>query len=278
MLEIYALGGLSIRLDGKFLTNLGSRKAEAILVYLAVEGGEHSRISLATTFWPESPEVNSLTSLRVALSILRKHVGDFLDITHNSVSIRQGAKIYLDVYDLEVKAARRQINQVLDLYRGDLLEGFHIQDSIGFEDWRRWEGERLLKVVLAALGESISDAIDHEDYQKGQELTRKLLKLDNLDELAHQQYMVALALGGKRPAALNHYKECCSILLQELGVEPSWDLRNLHQQILQEQIKIRPQQVFAKHNLPRPHTSFIGREVGCSPWWDRVGLAKLAWR
>ena len=76
MLEIRTLGGLSLSLDGQQIKDIGSHKAQALLVYLAVDDVLRNRNSLLALFWPESPQVQASTSLRVALSILRKYLGD----------------------------------------------------------------------------------------------------------------------------------------------------------------------------------------------------------
>ena len=54
MLEIKTFGGLSLELDGKRISPLGSHKAEAIAVFLAVEGGRHQRSVIAAKLWPDS--------------------------------------------------------------------------------------------------------------------------------------------------------------------------------------------------------------------------------
>ena len=260
MLGIHTLGSLSIRDGDKEITSIGSRKAEAILVYLAIEGGVHNRHSLAALFWPESPESKALTSLRVALSSLRKSVGENLEISQYMVGMKQGARIYLDVFDLETKLAQRQIDQAIDIYRGDFLQGFHVQGTIDFEDWQLWEGERIRKILVSALQNAISNEIEFGNYKRGQELILHLLKLDNLNEFAHHQYMLAFTLDGQRNAALTHYKEYKQNLMDELGVEPSWEVKNLYQQITQEEITVQPKQFLSKHNLPTQQTSFVGRE------------------
>jgi predicted ATPase/DNA-binding SARP family transcriptional activator len=260
MLEIHTFGSLSIHMGGEELRELGSRKAEAILVYLVMEGGIHSRYSLAALFWPESSDSKALTSLRVALSILRKHVGDYLEICQNTIKIRTGSKIYLDVFDLETKLVQGQIEQALEIYRGDFLEGFHIQDTIVFEDWRLWEQERLRKIVISALQNAISNEMESGNLKHGQDLAKQLLKLDDLNEFAHHQYMLSLALDGQRNGALIHYKTYQAILMDSLGIEPSSEIKNLSQQIYQEQITIRPKQVLSKHNLPTLKNTFIGRD------------------
>ncbi|KPL06630.1 hypothetical protein AMJ86_07785 [bacterium SM23_57] len=260
MLEIYTFGSLAIRIDGKELRELGSRKAEAILVYLVVEGGNHSRHSLAALFWPESSDSKALTSLRVALSTLRKYVGDYLEICQNTIKIKTGSKIYLDCFDLETKLVQGQVDQALEIYRGDFLEGFYIQDAIVFEDWRLWEQERLRKIVVSTLQSTISTEIESGNLKHGQNLARQLLKLDDLNEFAHHQYMLSLALVGQRNGALTHYKKYQAILRDSLGIEPSSEIKFLSQQIAQEQITSRSKQVLSKHNLPSLKTAFIGRE------------------
>ena len=260
MLEIRVLGNLIIKKKGKFLDNFGSNKAEAILSYLVIEGGKLSRIGLATMFWPESSDKNALASLRVALSTLRKYVGEYIEINRDVIYIKQGGKVYLDVQDFENKIAEGDLPQALELYRGDLLEGIHIQDSNEFESWRRWEQERLHILVIDALHISITAKLAQGSYKDGQYLATELLKLDPLNEVAYQQYMVVLALEGKRIDALKLYKQCGEILMDELGLEPSVYTKKLKDLISQGDIGILSQHVLPKNNLPNLQTSFIGRE------------------
>src|SRR5438552_360564 len=46
-------------------------KAEALLLYLAVEGGMHSRSHLAALLWPDSESSTARNALRNALALLR---------------------------------------------------------------------------------------------------------------------------------------------------------------------------------------------------------------
>ncbi|MFC2064006.1 BTAD domain-containing putative transcriptional regulator [Chloroflexota bacterium] len=260
MLEIRVLGNLTIKKNGEILDNFGSRKAEAILAYLVLEGGQHSRIGLATMFWPESSEKHALASLRVALSSLRKNVGEFIEINRDVVNIRQGVNVYLDMHDLEEKIARGDLPRALELYRGDLFEGIHIQDGNEFESWRRWEQERLRILVIDALHVSISAELAQGSYKDGQNLASELLKIDSLNEVAYQQYMIALALDGKRTDALNLFQRCGQNLMDELGLEPSAESVKLKNLISKGDIEVLSKRVQPKNNLPNLQTSFIGRE------------------
>jgi DNA-binding SARP family transcriptional activator len=48
------------------------RKAEALLLYLAVEGGLHSRSQLAALLWPDSELSTARNALRNALALLER--------------------------------------------------------------------------------------------------------------------------------------------------------------------------------------------------------------
>lgn len=260
MLEIKTFGGISILKDRSEIKDLGSRKAEALLVYLAVEGGQHPRTVLAAMFWPESSQERAGRSLRVTLSALRKMFDPYLEISRTSAGINNDAAIQVDVLELEEKLSSHQIDLALKLYHGDFLSGFHIPDSLEFEDWRLLEQERYRRLISEALHASISSKLHNGEISAGLELSQNLLKLDPLDELAHQQRMMLLAVDGQRSAALIQYDQYSKLLQSELRVEPSKAIQELFYQIssgdrLAKAISIQP-----KHNLPAQQTSFIGRE------------------
>ena len=56
--------------------NFALRKAEALLLYLAVEGGMHSRSKLAALLWPDSEPSIARNALRNALALLRSLLAD----------------------------------------------------------------------------------------------------------------------------------------------------------------------------------------------------------
>jgi predicted ATPase/DNA-binding SARP family transcriptional activator len=260
MLEVRTLGGLSLRVNGRALKDMGSHKAEALLVYLAVKGGERSRSELLTLFWPESAEERASTSLRVALSILRRRLTAYLEVSRDAVGIKPGAKIALDVSELERDLESGRIEQALQVYQGDFLQGFHVRESSEFEDWLESEQERLRELVAGALHRWISRAIESGDCAKGRSLVNRLLELDSLDERAHYQSVLLHALAGERTAALAQYDKCREILHTELGVEPSEELEQLHERILKGAEPASMMPTKPENNLPAVQTSFIGRE------------------
>ncbi len=71
--------------DGE-LTQLGRRKATALLSYLAVTRSRHHRETLATLLWPESSSEAAYSALRNVLWILRQNpLADLLRTVRSTV-------------------------------------------------------------------------------------------------------------------------------------------------------------------------------------------------
>ena len=196
----------------------------------------------------------------MALSALRRHLTAYLEVSRDTVGIKPGARVALDVSELERDLESGRIEQALQVYRGDFLQGFHVRDSSEFEDWLQSEQQHLRELVAAAMHRWISEAIETGDCAKGRSLVNRLLELDPLDERAHYQSVLLHALAGERTAALSEYDKCCEILHSELGVEPSDELEQLHERIQRgdEPASLMPAR--PENNLPAVQTSFIGRE------------------
>src|SRR5437667_10830278 len=70
-LQLSLLGEPIVKHDERTLT-FSTRKALALLVYLAVEGGMHTRKTLSESFWPELDAEHGRAALRATLLELRK--------------------------------------------------------------------------------------------------------------------------------------------------------------------------------------------------------------
>jgi len=73
-LVICSLGPLSIEYQGSALT-VDTRKASALLIYLAIEAQPRSRDAIATLLWPEYDQTRARAALRRTLSVLHKALG-----------------------------------------------------------------------------------------------------------------------------------------------------------------------------------------------------------
>src|SRR5690349_6750459 len=75
VLRVAVLGSPEVFHDESRLS-FALRKAQALLLYLAVEGGMHSRSKLAALLWPDSDPHDARTALRNAIALLRTLLAD----------------------------------------------------------------------------------------------------------------------------------------------------------------------------------------------------------
>jgi predicted ATPase/DNA-binding SARP family transcriptional activator len=280
-LEVFTLGEVRILKGGELVTGLKSRKAIALLIYLASTRRTQSRELLADLLWDERTQEQSLGYLRMALSALRKALGSDLLVGRESLGLNPQRPVWLDTAHLDdcfrdvrlqgrvTDQTAHEVAQALALYRGDFLEGFYISECRGFEDWQLREQERLHRLAIDGLSELVAYQVERMEYQQGLENASRLLELDPLMEAAHRQMMLLLAGVGQRSAALAQYETCRRLLHDELGVDPEQETRELYEQIRSGQLKtgrgseaLPPlyTMVTRKENLPLRLTSFIGRE------------------
>jgi DNA-binding SARP family transcriptional activator len=280
-LRIHTLGGLSIERGGEAVDDFASRKAQALLVYLACTEREHPREVLAELLWDDRSQRQALANLRVVLSSLRKEVGPFVAITRTTAAMDDQADVWLDAAELEKAAEDLQdeeaplssedvetLKETLDLYEGDFLAGFFLPEAAGFETWATAERERLHRLALEALLQLGRWHLEQGDYAAAVASATRLLDIDQLSEAGHRQLMEALARSGHRSQALAQYDTCREILAEELGVEPAAETEALHQAIRAGDVAKASRATEATEigsrqttlNLPQKLTPFIGRE------------------
>jgi DNA-binding SARP family transcriptional activator len=118
----------------------------------------------------------------------------------------------------------QQLQQAVQLYRSDLLEGW-------YSDWCIYERERLQTMYLAMLERLIGYCEAQQEYETGVLYGLQVLRYDRARESTHRRLMRLYALAGDRTAALRQYQSCVSALGEELGVEPAASTITLYQLI-----------------------------------------------
>src|SRR4051794_6172667 len=76
MLRVRLVGGPSVEVDGAEVPPPASRRAWALLAWLALSHGEHPRSEVAAAFWPDVLDQSARASLRSAVWALRRSLGD----------------------------------------------------------------------------------------------------------------------------------------------------------------------------------------------------------
>src|SRR3954469_10603217 len=76
MLRLRLFGDLAVEVDGSTLPPPESARARALLAWLALNPGMHSRGAVAARFWPDVLDSSARASLRSAMWSLRRALGD----------------------------------------------------------------------------------------------------------------------------------------------------------------------------------------------------------
>jgi DNA-binding SARP family transcriptional activator len=142
------------------------RKAEALLLYLAIEGGMHSRSHLAALLWPDSESSSARNALRNALALLRSLLADDSAPGHSHLLQEQELlgldpqahlERDLDVVQRAWKAAHglavapseehrealvATVQHALSLVRGPFLDGFWLREDTGFDEWHEQQQQQ----------------------------------------------------------------------------------------------------------------------------------------
>jgi non-specific serine/threonine protein kinase len=272
-LRLFLLGSLRVE-RGAQTIHLPTRKVESLLAYLALYPQAHSRDQLAALLWGDAPDDQARASLRVALSTLRKTLGDDLLLTdRETIQLNPGFPIWVDgreierLRDLEIDAPISQsLNPLFSLYPGDLLSNF-------YDEWIAPERERLRAIYLDALLRVIQHARSDGDYARAIQLAQKLLDNDPANEAAHQHLIFCYAASGDRRAARQQYAECRRVLRAELDVAPAPATTALYERAL-AQADARDHDGWFT-NLPTPLTSFVGREKEMRELAEILGTTRL---
>ena len=231
-LELRLLGPPDARRDGAPL-RLRTKKALALLAYLAAEGGAHRRAELAALLWPESDEKRARTTLRSALADLRSALGSgagtdggYLLVDRNSLGLDLEAGVDLDLTDLRTayELARRsagiarpdgqerqelvgRLREGSEAYLGEFLEGFYLDDAPEFDHWASVERERWrtrLTVVLDGLSGLL---LEGGEAREAAAVAERWTAEDSRSEAAHGRLMRALYAFGDRAGALRVYEQ-----------------------------------------------------------------------
>ena len=263
-LHFALLGPPQVFHGGQLLT-FPSRKAFALLIYLAVEGGKHTRKTLSELFWPDSDAAHARATLRSTLLELREvlaegtspanritsdHVPHLL-IEHDTLGLDLTSGVSLDLQTLQAawvlardnsraaatlseearRTQRTQLQEATRLSRGGFLVGFSLHNAPGFDDWARSQQEYwYLRMHL------VFDRLS-QWYEEAGEIEQAIatiihwLSISLLNEDASQRLMRLHFATGNRVAALQAYETLRVILASEVHVEPSPETMALAERI-----------------------------------------------
>ncbi len=235
MLKLRLFGGFE--LTGGNGPPLRSRKAQALLAYLAVPAGQpQERDKLAALLWGDRSDVQARRSLAQTLYVIRKSLGPLhrrTVIVDNRVISLDPARIEIDVARFESLIADQtpeSTGEAAALYHDELLAGFRLSE-FPFQEWLRGEQQRLLDRLITTLKTRLRHQFAGSNNAAAIETAGRLLLLDPLQESVHRTLMRLHQRASQKAAAIRQYQACATILRRELNIEPDQATETLYREI-----------------------------------------------
>ncbi len=239
MLEFRILGPLEvIRDDGP--AALGGPRQRSTLALLLLEANRVVPIDrLADELYAGRPPVTAVTQVQRQVSDLRKLLGaDVIETRPPGYLLR----VDEDQFDLArferlTAAAERGrgaeaatlLGEALALWRGPALA------DLEYEPFAHSAVARLEELRLAALEMRIELDLELGRHANTVAELEALVAAHPLRERLRALQMLALYRAGRQADALNAYRETRQVLVEEIGIEPSPQLQELHRAILAQE-------------------------------------------
>ncbi len=236
--EFRVLGPLAVVEDGRAIP-LDRQRLRALLAFLLLHANEAiSSDRLIDEVWGPEPPKTAGASLQNYISRLRKAIGlealvsqppgYVLRVDPERFDLARFERLTAEARHGSPAERAEKLRAALALWRGPALE------DLAFEPFARDEVGRLEEARLAALEERIDAELE---LGTGGELVGELEELVDshpLRERFRGQLMRALYRAGRQADALEAYQDARRVLREELGLEPSEELRQLQQAILRQ--------------------------------------------
>jgi len=276
MIEFRLLGPLHLTdAQGREVQSLLTRPRRlALLAYLAAATPRrlHRRDSLLPLFWPELDQEHARAALRQALHVVRDALGTEVIVTRGDEEVGLDLELVsCDVVAFDRAVAAGQSREALELYRGNLLEGFFIPEAGDFERWLEAERARLIQAAARSARELLEQSKAEGDVTAAVEWARRAAQLAPHDEELQRRLITLLDHLGDRAGAVESYVEFAKRLAADLETEPAAETKAVI-------TAVRARQTAAPVELSRA-TSGAVPTVGAPPrgrrgWWH-AGIAAV---
>lgn len=244
-MEFRILGPLEVVHNGKLLALRGA-KQRAVVGLLALNSPRPvSSDRLVDELWGEDPPQSALHAIQVYISEIRTALragtgsdaavrtsssGYVLDVAEANIDARRFERLVSDALKAaarEPRRARGVLEEALALWRGPVLADVENVTET------RLESERLDEVRLVATECLLAIRLDSGEHTELVGTLKNLVAQHPLREKLSRQLMLALYRGGRQSEALAAYQNA-RVALDELGLVPSRELRDLEQAILRQ--------------------------------------------
>jgi len=239
-LSLYLLGPLVME-SARGPLSIRYNKARALLAYLAIESGFHTRESLAFLLWPDASAQAGRENLRRMLFQLKDALSaDLMESNREVLRLRAENGLWTDVaaftgvLDAEQRTAAagapvncERVAYAVSLYRGEFLQGLELDDAPEFCDWVALQRHQYQQRYLQALG-MLVDAYEQEgNLAAAIERAQQWTVLAPLDNAAWHRLLRLLIDTDQLERARQEFQRYRQVLDTELGAPPDAKIARL---------------------------------------------------
>ena len=234
MIDLRVLGTLEIHgPDGAPVGALTQPKRLALLLYLvlAEPAGPKSRDSLMALLWPEADAESARHSLRNAIYALRQTLGEaaFVSRGEGYVGLELGA-LRCDALEVRRLLAEARWAEALAGWGGELVPGFYVSGSPGFESWLEEQRTDLRRTIAEAAWRRV-DELERAGDPGLVPAAQRAWALDPANEAGARRLMRFLDASVGRAAAQRAYDELTDYLRRECEAAPAPETQALAREL-----------------------------------------------
>lgn len=223
LVQLNLFGGFGLRRSDGGEVRLPTRKAEALLAYLACHPGEKQpRDRLTAMLWGDRGDRQARHSLsQTLLSIRQAFEGaDALLMVERETVAACAEAVTSDVLDFQrLIDSEDGLRSALDLYRGEFLDGFNMREA-GFEEWITEERARLHGRAFEAFLALADRQHAANDWSDAIATLNSAIRFDPLAEEAYRRLMRLQIDNGLCNDAIRTYRGLVETLRRELKTQP----------------------------------------------------------
>ena len=224
--RLLLLGGIDLRGLPPQSTHalLAQPKTVAFLALLALapERRFQRRDRLCGLLWPELDQTHARAALRKTVHAVRAVLGAESVVGRGDEELALAADaLRCDAEEFAAAADAGRIAPAIEMYRGELMPGFHVTGCADFEFWLAGERTALRERVAAAAWALACSLESEERHTDAGVWARRAVHYTGTDERVLRRAVQMLARLGDRAGALRLYGDFVKRVRETLDVEPS---------------------------------------------------------
>lgn len=181
--------------------------------------------------WPERDQTGARRLLNLAVHVLRAALGDDAILSTGDALLFNPAALRCDLQELRDAISAKDVERIVRIYGGPLLDGFHLPESTEFSYWLDERRNELARTYVDALGKVAARQEQAGDWHAWLGTVRRLVAVDPYSSAYTCLLMRALDAVGDRAAAIQYATDHGQRLRADLELDPDPEVVALAEQL-----------------------------------------------